>query len=289
MSEKNTRTTVVKGIKAFNEELTIKGGIQSIVNQAQDGAAPVIDGLDKLKKSNTKSLKGGRIESFEMAMERQNVKIVDLALIHNQIVAQTYFTLCASLICVSMCARYAFFSEEMIPVLLSGVLSLLGFVFFFQAGLQAFQIRERKLGLLSKFILSPGDWIPSRIDGLKKMSKTDPLRKPEVVHPLVKKARLNAFIALGCIGVAGGLLIAINQTIAQPWSLAFIFTATILFVSSGKNSFEVYKRREAIHCDVLMWLSSVKDWIPSLEDNRTDSYVSLTEKIESKKSVTDSD
>lgn len=279
----DNRNKAIDKVSDINDELTISNGVKIIARQSKDSYKSVMSSADTFSKANRKVLGNKRQETFEEAQGRIGVVQNDLPLINNQIALQAYVCLFVSVICFLMSIRFLMINSDTSSAMMSGLIGTLGLVFFTQSSIHSYQIREKKLGLFQQWIFSPQVWLPKRMGGLKKMDSTDPLRKPEVINSLVKKARFYFYGFLGFIGISIGLFFAVENTIETPWWTPFVLFAVVFFISGSRNSFEVYKRREAIHSDVGLWIISPWEWIPKVSDKRTDSYVSLAEKMKSRK------
>lgn len=255
----------------LNRDATILGGLRSTVEHYKRGAAVIRRaGGDLMTASSGVLNRGDRIETFEAAMDRTNVSPEDLPLIHNQILFQSYLCFFVGLIALTMGVQYVVGSGQFAAGALSAVIGVTSLFFFAQASAQALQIRRRQLGLLGVWARSPAEWFGSRMAGLRRMSRSDPLRHPEVVIPLAMQARRRMFLTVVCAALALVVQFAAGTWGLSSWAIVFYAGAAMAFVNGARLAFEVFRRREGLHIDLGGWVLSPADWIPSLNDPRTD-------------------
>lgn len=250
----------------LNHDATITGVVKSTFSNARRGADVVSSGLNEVSKTSRKFTSEGRIETFDNAMERLGIEEVDLPLIHNQIVLQSYLAFFIGLGSMTMAAMYILTTPFWGSGLLCAVVGMTSFVYFFQSSAQALQIRSRELGLLGRLLISPSEWFPSRLTNVRKMAKNDPLRLASVVQPMAKsaQARMGAGFALLVLAVV--IKATDLELQGGPWGTLFLAFALVFLLLGASKSFEVFKRRSGEHCDMTPWLFSPSNWVPAAID-----------------------
>lgn len=252
----------------LNKDATLTGVVKSTFSNLRNGADVVSTGLGSITESSRNIAFSGRIESFDNAMQRLCLADSDLPLIHNQIVLQTYLSFFIGLAAMTMAAMYVITTPFWGSGLLCGVVAITAFVYFVQSSSQALQIRERRLGLLGEFILSPSQWFPSRMANLRQMQKNDPLRLASVVEPMASIARKR--MGMGLVFLTLSVLFKLTdwEMYTGPWGTLFLAFSLVFLLLGASLSFNVFRRRCALHCDVIPWLFSPSEWIPSAIDLR---------------------
>lgn len=204
-----------------------------------------------------------------MAMKRLKVDKEDIPLIHNQIVVQVYLAFFIGVIALAMGVKHYLLGSQVSAFGLAFVIGLTSIFYAVQSSVQSFQIREMKLNQLSEWFFKISEWFPSRIPGLVRMTKRDPLRAPKIIESMVQRSRLAYYFGFAFGLVAIVLIftdIALNN---NAWSVLLAAFAIILLMVATRNSFEAFRRREGIHCDLGLWLNTPKDWFPMKNDSRT--------------------
>lgn len=249
-------------LSQINKQATLRGSINSTINSTMRGAAVISSAGAEFKKETKNILQPGRVETFAQAMDRLDVNSKDLPLIHNQILLQVYLTL--SLAVIALCIGLQFFVRGVwVSGILSFIIGLTCLANFSQSSIRAYQVRHKKLGAANEWFSNPGEWLPSRMGGLVDMDRTDPLRHPVLVNSLVGKARLFMFLGAMMLGVAVGVHSASFQAVPIALVGALYFLAVGFFVNGSRFSFEVFKRRKGLQCDLLYWVVSPSTWVPS--------------------------
>lgn len=211
----------------------------------------------------------GRVETFGVAIGRLGIQEDELPLIHNQIILQAYAALVVGVVSLMLGLHYLSNALGAAGAL-ALVIGVTSFFLFAQSSTQALQIRKQELGLFGSWLSSPAEWFPSRVPILRRMSRADPLRHPNNVRPLAARARRLMFVASGLLGLGIGMHVASVDLAGGPWGILLGCIGVALLLPGARASFEVYRRREGLHCDVGAWMLSAKDWIPSVMDPRTE-------------------
>lgn len=254
----------------INRDLTIMAGLRSTVGQTRRSVRMMRASADGLLQASRDAMAAGRVETFKAAMERTGVLEEDLPLVHNQIVLQCYTSLVVGVIAAAVSVNYIVSGQQVAAAALSLLITVTSLFYFAQSSTQAMQIRHRELGLLSTWVSSPREWFPRRLTQLRRMSRSDPLRHPDAVRPLAQRARRAMFAAAIIFGVAFGIRMAHVDAYGGPWSVLLSFIGMAFLLTGGRVSFEVFRRRVGLHCDIAYWLLSPADWIPSVKDPRSD-------------------
>lgn len=263
----NTKTQGAQsGVKSelagLNRDATLRGGVRSAFASTVRGASNITNGASSISQATKNVLLNARVETFEVAMERLGLTNSNLPLIHNQIVLQVYLLFFLSLVATTLGVVYMVNGSNLSAGMLASVIAVSCVVFFSQNSLQAFQIRKKKLNLLSEWLASPAQWLPSRMDGLESMMRSDPLRAPEIIAGLVKSARKKLFSAALLLGIGIGIELGVEANLAQEWPKLFYMLGGALTLTGANVSFEVFKRRMGVYCDVALWILTPTAWIP---------------------------
>lgn len=267
-SDKETKDTEKGYFSKLNNDATLTGVVKSTFSNARRGIEMVSTGTDELVRSSKKMITDSRVETFDKAMQRMSVDPSDLPLIHNQIVSQSYISFFAGLIAFAMSAFYWMAGNLIGSALLCTVVGVTSLFYFFQSSAQALQIRRKKLGLLTTLLLSPSEWFASRMLNLRAMTDTDPLRLASVVEPMAKKSQFRYGFAL--LFFIAGVFFKVTDLEAHygPWGILFLAIACVFTLIATTASFEVFRRREGLHCDVALWFFSPLSWVPGATDSR---------------------
>ena len=256
-------TTPVKGFIADRDQrATFRGAVNSTVTNTMRGANVIRTASGNLRQGTKDLLKPGRVESFSQAMQRLKIDEAELPLIHNQILLQVYLTLFLGVIGMTIAACFLVVGS-FVPAALACAVSASCLANCAQSSIRAFQVRRRALGKASEWISMPGEWIPSRMPGVRAMQRNDPLRNPEVVEQLATRARKFMFLGAMALGLGVGAHLIGIKTLPVAWVAMCYFLAAALTVNGGRYSFEVFKRRAGLHSDLLHWLESPLAWIPA--------------------------
>lgn len=259
-SGKEKRKGALRGVY---RDMGVLGSVRSLGNNAKQGADTIALGLETVVRATRKSLEPGRHETFYQATLRLGIEPEDLPIIHNQIALQLYLTLVVAAAALIGAGIY-FLNGQIMAPLISLVVSLTCFAKAAQSSIQCMSIRQKRLGVAGDWISSPGEWMPKRIIADKPMEKNDPLRDPSVIQTIARTARRSLSIGalLILLAVCWVFLFPGNQ-----WSLLYLGAGLVMIFTGAKSSFEVFKRRKGIHCDVIPWLSDPSEWFPELEGN----------------------
>lgn len=252
-----------KGFLSYlNKQATLRGAINSTMTNTMRGASVIKSASGQLRAGTAVLMRPGRIETFEEALERNGVLEEDLPLIHNQLLLQMYaagvFAVVAYTVAGVHTLQQSYFSG-----LLSLILGTTCAAHFSQSSLRAFQVRRRRLGAAAEWLTSPSEWLPSRMKGVRSMQKLDPLRRPALIEALARKSRLSLTLA-GLVGGIG-LAAALGGAAAIPlaWITTCVVSALVLLAIAVRYSFETFRRRAGMDCDLLLWIASPKHWVPS--------------------------
>lgn len=246
----------------INKQATLRGSINSTINNTMRGAAVISSTTADFKRETQNTLQPGRVETFQQAMDRLDVRSEDLPLIHNQILLQVYLTLGLGISAVCFGLQF-FFRGVWVSGILCLIIGMTCLANFSQSSIRAYQVRHKKLGAASDWLSNWSEWLPSRMDGLVAMDKADPLRHPLVVNSLVGKARFSMFLGAMALGVGVGIHTASFEAVPIALVGALYFVAAGLFINGSRFSFEVFKRKKGLRCDLLYWMMSPLAWIPS--------------------------
>lgn len=248
-------------ISSLRREMSTFGGARSMIKQARQGSDLIGSGVKILTEATKKTLEPGRFETFDAAMDRLGVRSEELPIIHNQLVLQVYLSFFVGCIALASTGNLAFQGVYLASVvaLLIGCAALTKAV---QSSMQCYFIRERRLGISSQWWARASDWFPDRIEGCVTMQANDPLRDPRAVNAMVRNARRH--FRFGAIVLAPGLL-SYFVFGSLGWPLVSMTSAVIFTLLGASLSFEVYKRREGVVCDLYPWLSTPKAWVPKMQ------------------------
>lgn len=259
--EKNTKP---KSFFSFvNKQATLRGSVNSTINNTMRGANAITTATDQFKKETRAIMQPGRVESFSQAMKRLGIKEAKLPLIHNQILLQLYLTFFLAIVAFTVALQFIIQAMWM-PAMLASMVGLTCLANFAQSSIRAYQVRNQRLGAASQWLTEPGQWLPARMANLERMENGDPLRHPLLLNNYSSKARFHMFIAAFFLGL-GLCLYFISFRLVPMAFVALCFLLSIAFVVYGSwFSFEVFRRRKALHCDMLFWLSTPSAWVPLL-------------------------
>lgn len=265
-------------IRGVYKDLGVFGGIRSIGATAKQGSDAIAVSAQAMAEATRRSLEPARHETFAQALARLGVLEEDLPIIHNQIILQMHLALVVAAIALVGSIVYFAKGQIMAP-LISLVIFLTCLVKASQSSIHCMSIRHRRLGLNAQWLASPGEWLPKRIFAERAMEKNDPLRDPEIVNGLARNARRSLTVGVSLIGlsVLWTFLFPGNQ-----WPLLYVGAGLMVLFSGSKNSFEVFKRRRGIHCDVAPWLTDPTAWFPEMEDKSARMHVKSDPKPEFK-------
>lgn len=261
MTEQHKGAAARTFVSQLMKQATLRGSINSTVKNTLRGASAITVASESLKTGTRHALAAGRVETFEAAMARLGIVDDELALIHNQILLQVYMSFVVGLIALLVGIKF-FAAYKFAPSMLSIAISGAAVATFAQGSIRCFQIQRRALGSAKEWLVSFGDWLPSRMPDMRRMQRRDPLQNPEVVRVLVQRFRANSRAS----GLA--FAIGISSALWQPAGLPSAWWATALFVGAAmffnaiRYSFEVFRRQEGIYCDLLLWIETPRAWIP---------------------------
>ena len=260
---KSTEPSKAKGLLShINEQATLKGSINSTINSTLRGANVIATATNDFKKETRLVLQPGRVETFSQAMKRLEINEANLPLIHNQILLQIYLTflLASFSLIISI---YFLVLQNWASALLSLIVSLTCIANFSQSSIRAYQVRHRQLGAASQWFSNPAQWFPSRLKNVVPMQEGDPLRHPVIVNQYVSKAIFFMMTGAVFFGLGVGLYFADFRGVPMaPVALCFFLAAA--FNGYGcRFSFEVFRRRKGLYCDILLWLITPEAWVPS--------------------------
>ena len=227
-------------------------GIKSPLRVAREGGRLVGSNLASIRELNRRALSPGRRESFGDAMGRLGMTEQSLGLIHNQLVLQVY--VCAFF----ASAAFAFalghlLRDAALAGLAAAALGGAALANAAQASIRAYSIRARRLGVAGEWLVSPGEWFASRIDGYVPMTLDDPRRDPLIIERKASWARRAFWAALS------GALVAVVPELRVP----ALLVAALSFVLFLHGAFEVFRRRLGAECDLLCFVESPRAWWPS--------------------------
>lgn len=259
MSEKADNKRTKMG--ALRREMSAFGGARSLMGQARQGSDLIGSGVRILTDATKKTLEPARYESFDAAMERLGVRPEELPIIHNQLVLQVYLAFFVGCIALASTGNLAF-QEAYLASAVAFLIGCAALTKAVQSSMQCHFIRERRLGIARQWWARASDWFPDRIAGCVVMQANDPLRDPRAVNAMVRNSRRHFFF--GVIVLAPGLL-SYFAFGSWGWPLVSVTSAVVFALLGASLSFEVYKRREGVVCDLYPWLSTPGAWVPKVQ------------------------
>ena len=133
--------------------------------------------VDMVKSTNPKNQEYIK-ETFQEAMERHGVKKEDqddyLLKIYRNLKIQIMVLLVGSIYILYFGVISAFFDEKYLMGFTYSLITFALFSLMAQYSLRCFQIREKKLGMLKEWFVSPKNWFPRKIKKADLESKNEP-------------------------------------------------------------------------------------------------------------------
>lgn len=262
-------------LRDINKDLSLRGGLRSAVASSRQGGRVIGGSVSALATATRQSMQPPRQENFEHAIARLGLDPEMLPVIHNQLLIQMYLAFF-----VGVAGLTSFLNLLFLGRASSGVIALLiamaGLFRAAQSSMQAFFIRRRQLGLVQEWLRSPSEWFPSRLPGGVDMAPNDPLRDPVIVTRLARRVHRNVVIGLSFAVLFGVLWSSFHSFNMMGWSMISVTLAVLFVLLAARDSFEVYKRRKGIVCDLHPWLTQPSTWIPGAVDRSATGMASKT-------------
>lgn len=244
-----------------NDKSSYRGAVRSMISGPKDGVRMIREASNTLKSQTRQVFEKGKVERFEDAMERLNVGQEDLPLIHNQILIQVYFSFFVGTLAWLVALRFLLTGSYFAGLvgLMVGLASMANYV---QGAIRAKQIRTQTLGGGVFFLDGFRDWLPSRLSNVAKMEKNDPLRRPEIVAGLEKSAR-RFMLSSAVLFSIGMLVFGMKwEIVPSVFWVSFLICGVGFLMLGSWFSFQAFKRRKGLRCDMFFWFCSPKYWVP---------------------------
>lgn len=249
--------------RALTGDTSLIGSARSVAATVAEGASVVSSGFETISADTRKVFEPPRIETFESACKRLNIKQQDLPKIHNQIVLQVYTSFFTGLIALVIFVNYLVFYKTSIMVYLATLsIGMACMGHFVSASMQSMRIRKRKLGLQSEWLAQPAEWLPSRIEMSAPIPAGDGRLDKKMVRAMVSRSRR-------CYGVTAGLaLFAVLLFFVVPAgtlpgaALLTLALAGFQLSRAMRCSLFVLQARAGIDYDFMYWLISPGLWVP---------------------------
>lgn len=154
-------------ISELNHDTSFFSPIRSAAAQTQMGFGVLRRVFDTVAGGIQSAMAPGRRESFEEAMDRQNLTDNDLNQVYNQMAIEAIVLFGMAVLGFIVGVYFGFFAGLSSSALVAFFVSFACLARAGSCSFRNYQIRHRRLGMLSQWLGNPAEWVPGMVPAYK--------------------------------------------------------------------------------------------------------------------------